>query len=354
MEEDREIQNSPLILFILGFYCALLLRSLNESRRRSLELRDDIDATDHVVISVLVTGVNPAAHELTGQISLQPRGALARDEVTPAVDLKLLTNNVRSQQEFDFPQGKRMNRIEAVFPLNGELNKYPFDRYVTTLWLLITTPTRKVQPQTSSVPEGTENEGPQGDHLLVGTTALQQSTVVPLTITLSASTPGIKFKGNVSRESSLKVTGYRTGNEAGRQCDRCFHPCDDVDDRAGHESAGHGVQGRDNRSKSRSGSALYLNLTDFRLASSSKRPTRCPAGGSIWGLCLLHLGGTYRGGVGHHHRMDVASALTGRAKMSYKEGAGPYLGNATLRQSRVVGGDRCMFFAVASRSGSGS
>jgi hypothetical protein len=196
-----------LILFILVFYCALLLRSLNESRRRSLELRDDIDATDHVVISVLVTGVNPAAHELTAQISLRPRGALARDEVTPTVDLKLLTNNVRSQQEFDFPKGKRMNRIEAVFPLNGELNKYPFDRYVTTLWLLMTTPTRKVQPQTSSVPEGKENEATQGDHLSVGTIALQQSTVVPLTITLSASTPGIKFKGNVSRESSLKVTG---------------------------------------------------------------------------------------------------------------------------------------------------
>jgi hypothetical protein len=196
-----------LILFILVFYCALLLRNLDESRRRSLELRDDTDATDHVVISVLVTGVNPATQELTAQMSLRPRGALARDEVTPAVDLKLLTNNVRSQQEFDFPKGKRMNRIEAIFPLNGELNKYPFDRYGTTLWLLMTTPTRKVQPQTSSVPEGTENEGPQSDHFSVGTTALQRSTIVPLTITLSASTPGIKFKGNVSRESSLKVTG---------------------------------------------------------------------------------------------------------------------------------------------------
>ena len=105
-----------LILFVLGFYCAVLLRNLNEAGRRSLTLRDDTDATDHVVISVLVTGVNPATQELTAQISLRPRGALAKDEVTPAVDLELLTNNVRSQQEFDFPQGKRMNRIEAVFP----------------------------------------------------------------------------------------------------------------------------------------------------------------------------------------------------------------------------------------------
>ena len=138
-----------LLLFsVLGFvYFSVLLRGLNEGSRRSLQLRDDAGATDHIVISVLVTGVNPATQELTAQISLRPQGALAQDEVTPAVDLKLLTNNVRSQEQFDFPKGKRMNRIEAVFPLNGELNKYPFDRYGTTLWLLITTPAREAQPK---------------------------------------------------------------------------------------------------------------------------------------------------------------------------------------------------------------
>jgi len=47
----------------------------------------------------------------------------------------------------------------------------------------------------------------EGDHLAVGATALQQNMTVPLTIVLSASTPGIKFSGNVSRENSLKVTG---------------------------------------------------------------------------------------------------------------------------------------------------
>jgi hypothetical protein len=170
-------------------------------------------------MSVLVTGVNPATQELTAQITLRPQGALALDEVTPAVDLKLLTNNVRSQQEFDFPKGKRMNRIEAVFPLNGELNKYPLDHYRTTLWLLMTTPAQKTQPLSSNIPAGsgapggagvpetTEGEVSHGDHLAVGATALRQSTTVPLTIALSASTPGIKFSGNVSRENSLEVTG---------------------------------------------------------------------------------------------------------------------------------------------------
>ena len=208
-----------LVLSILVFYCLILFRNLDEGKRRSLQLRDDTDAADHVAMSVLVTGVNPATQELTVQIALRPQGALAQDEVTPAVDLRLLTNNVRSQQEFDFPKGKRMNRIEAVFPLNGELNRYPLDHYSTTLWLLMTTPGQKIQPktpqipkdsplpQTTAVPGTTEAEASQGEHLAVGATELQQSTMVPLTIALSASTPGIKFNGNVSRESSLKVTG---------------------------------------------------------------------------------------------------------------------------------------------------
>jgi hypothetical protein len=202
-----------LVLSILAFYCTILLRNLDEGKRRSLRLRDDIDSTDHVVMSVLVTGVNPVTQELTAQIGFRPEGALAQDEVTPAVDLKLLTNNVRSQQEFEFPKGKRMSRIEAVFPLNGELNRYPLDHYDTTLWLLMTTPARKARPQapaisqSAPVPGNGEEEVSPGDHLAVGAAALKQSTTVPLTIALSASTPGLKFNGNVSRESSLKVTG---------------------------------------------------------------------------------------------------------------------------------------------------
>jgi hypothetical protein len=195
----------PLICVLLILYCTVLLRNLNEGSRRSLKLRDDIDSNDHVAMSVIVTGVNPAAQELTAQISLRPQGSIAQDEVTPAVDLKLLINNVRSQEEFDFPRGKRMNRIAAVFPLNGELNKYPFDRYWATLWLLMTT-ARETQPQTSHAPEGTAKEEFQAEHLAVGATALKQNVSVPLTISLSASTPGIKFGGNVSRGSSLKVT----------------------------------------------------------------------------------------------------------------------------------------------------
>ena len=95
-----------LILFLLFLYCTLIVRNLNEGSRRSLHLRDDTDSADHVRVSVLVTAVNPAAQELTAQIGFRLQGAMASDEVTPAVDLKLLVNNVRGQQEFDFPKAK--------------------------------------------------------------------------------------------------------------------------------------------------------------------------------------------------------------------------------------------------------
>jgi hypothetical protein len=180
-----------LLAFLAFVYCFVLVRSLTEASRRSLQLRDDSDATDHVAISVLVTDVNTSAQELTAQISLRPQGALAQDEVTPAVNLKLLTNAVRSQQEFDFPKGKRMNRIEAVFPLNGEINRYPLDRYQTTLWMLMTTPAGKKQPQSLNNPGSAETQAIQE---AVGTNTLQQSTVVPLTITFSASPQGSSSK----------------------------------------------------------------------------------------------------------------------------------------------------------------
>jgi hypothetical protein len=184
-----------LIIFVMVVYSLVLLRGLSEGSRRSLQLRDDTDATDHILVSLFVTTVNPATHELTAQISIRPQGVLAQDEVTPAV---------KGQQEFNFPKGQRMNRIEAVFPLNGELNRYPFDRYETTLWMFMTTPSKKKQ---SPVPNLAEPAEEQAIQEVVGSNALQQRTAVPLAVNLSASTPGLKFEGSVSRQSSLKVTG---------------------------------------------------------------------------------------------------------------------------------------------------
>src|SRR5580658_3746576 len=93
------------IFFVLAFYVAILLRGLTESTRRSLQLTGQTDAADQVLISILITNASPTGQELTAQLGFRVVGSIAKDDVTPAVDLKLLVNNFRGQQEFDFPKG---------------------------------------------------------------------------------------------------------------------------------------------------------------------------------------------------------------------------------------------------------
>jgi hypothetical protein len=195
------------VLGIIALYVAVLARGSTESTRRSLQLRDETSAQDRVAVSVLVTNVNPATHELTARLGFRLAGSIAEDEVTPAADTKLLINNVRGQQEFDFPRGKRTNRIEAVFPLDGNLNNYPLDHYETTMWLLMTIPPASNKPQISKGPESLPQEALHEEQLAVGAVTLQRSTPIPLSLVLSAKIPGIKFRGSVTRNEGTQVTG---------------------------------------------------------------------------------------------------------------------------------------------------
>jgi hypothetical protein len=196
-----------IFLLILVVYSAVVFRGFTESTRRSLLLRDETDAADRVSISIVTTNANPATHELTAQVSFRLSGNIAKDEVTPAVDLHLLINNFRGEQEFEFAKDKRMSRIEVVFPLNGDLNKYPLDRYDTTVRLLMTTPARNAQPEVPTIPASITQHTHPTDELAVSPSALLQNAPVALSISLSASVPGIRFEGNVSRGSSQEPTG---------------------------------------------------------------------------------------------------------------------------------------------------
>jgi hypothetical protein len=196
-----------IIVFVVVLYIAVVLRGTTESTRRSLQLRDETPAHDRIVVSVLVTNVNPVTQELTAQLGFRLAGNIALDEVTPAADLELLINNVSGQQAYDFPKGKRMNRIEVVFPLNGDLNKYPFDRYETTMWLLMTAPAASNKAQVPKTPGTQPQDAPHAEKLAIGAVTLQRNAPLPLSLALSASIPGIKFRGSVTRNESTQVTG---------------------------------------------------------------------------------------------------------------------------------------------------
>jgi hypothetical protein len=196
-----------LVVGILAVYVAVLLRGTTESTRRVLQLRDETPAHDRVAVSVLVTNVDPAAQELTAQLDFRFAGSIARDEVTPAVDLTLLINNVGDEQQFDFPRGKRTHLIQAVFPLKGDWNKYPLDRYETTMWFLITAPEAVKKAQVSKAPEDQPQEPVQSSQLAIGAVTLEHNTPIPLSLNVSAAIRGIKFQGSVGRNATTQLVG---------------------------------------------------------------------------------------------------------------------------------------------------
>lgn len=197
MQNKRRKLRVLAIVLTLASYIAVVIAGLTESRRRSLALREDVDTSDRVLVSIVVTNANPTTQKLTAQLAFQLTGRIAKDSVTPAVDLKLLINNVGGQEEFTFLKGERMNRIEAIFPLNGNLNEYPFDRYETTLWLLMTTPVQNMRPQASKKRAPTTKH--DFDELAVSSSEMQQNAPVALSTSTSASIPGIRFEGDVSQ-----------------------------------------------------------------------------------------------------------------------------------------------------------
>jgi hypothetical protein len=207
------------ILLVLVVYVTTLFRNLHESERRSLRLKSEILATSQVLVSIRIVKVDTSIGEMTARISLLLAGKIAKDEVTPTADLKLLLNSHRGTQEFEFLKGRRVSPIEAVFSLDGNANNYPFDRYESNLGMLMTTPSRAPQKQVrpDKDEQGKEEPANAFGQLMVGTTALQKSEPVPIRLELLASVPRVRFEGKIAEIPGEGVEGItlrltRAGN----------------------------------------------------------------------------------------------------------------------------------------------
>ena len=195
------------ILLVVAAYFAVLSRNLHESERRSLQIKSETREANYVFVSIRIVNVDTGAGEMTARIHLRLAGSIANDEVTPNVDLKILLNSSRGTQEFEFPKGRRLSPIEAVFSLDGNVDKYPFDSYESNLWMLITSPSRTRQAQVQPGHAERKKQEPANafDQVMVGTAALQRSEPVPIRLELSASVPRIDFQGKIAEIPGERV-----------------------------------------------------------------------------------------------------------------------------------------------------
>ena len=166
---------------LLAFFASGVVDYVEEKiSQLSLKLTDETIEADRVRISVTITSVNPEKRQITAQLGFLPMGALAREVAIPRTDLKLLVNNIQGPHEFAFPAGERMHRIEVTIPLDGDLNRYPFDKYDATIRLFMETPRPAKKPAAPPISEAPQEQSvvtPDLDELVVEATAQQSNKI---------------------------------------------------------------------------------------------------------------------------------------------------------------------------------
>lgn len=209
------------IPLVIAFYLAVLVYNLHESDRRSLTLKQDSPAADAVHVSLKIVNLDVARGEITARMQIRLTGKIAKDEFTPAVNLRFLVNAFQGQQRYELDRGERMSPLTVVFPLAGEPNLYPLDTHEAILAFAATKPGQAVKPppspekttslldQLKKAGESETGETPPGQVELVGKTELASRTWVPVSFDLSASIPGFKFEGEVIETGQEQVTGIQ-------------------------------------------------------------------------------------------------------------------------------------------------
>lgn len=216
------------IPLVIVLYVTVLFHNLSESERRTLRLQQEGPATERMHVSLKIVSVNVARAEVTARLQVGLSGKIAKDEFTPAVNLRLLVNAVNGQQHYEFQRGERLVPFEVVFALGGDPNMYPFDKYQSTLAFLASKPVQVVKrppPRPPAAPapakpksflERLTGDGeketkessamPAAPDTLVGTSELASHAPLPVSFDLSASIPGFKFEGEIAQRGLDEVT----------------------------------------------------------------------------------------------------------------------------------------------------
>ena len=201
-------KTTPVVFWLLGLlYVSILVRNLNESQRRSLRLHADARTADNVRVPIRILSADLNRGEVTAVLGFELRGDLGIDAATPAVDLKLLLSTSRGPTEVDFPRGRRMNPVEAVFGTTGNPSRYPFDQHTASLGIRMVARGRAgsgpIGPSPaagaageprSGAPSTGPSEGTPGPTTALGSG--QPFSPVPIEVDLSASVPGVQFQRN--------------------------------------------------------------------------------------------------------------------------------------------------------------
>lgn len=153
------IQRWHLVVVVVGL-CAVASAYLYAASGKSRYHEKPEQVSEGVNVLLDLVSINPAQHELTMRIELAPKGSYwNEDDDTFAVPLRLIAKSaVEGSVVTDIPAGQPVgNDYKIVFPIDGDPQKYPVDRYEYAFAqshnpkVLITAPLLKIEKMDGNV-----------------------------------------------------------------------------------------------------------------------------------------------------------------------------------------------------------
>lgn len=208
----KEMIVGVIVLAVIGgamWYTLGLFQA--ESGKKVIDISQAGDAAaSHVETHVKLMSIDPIKGDASARFEFEPSENLLGEDGSLKQDLKLYVNSANGKQEIDFPKGKLMNPVEAVFNMHdGQATEYPYDKYIADIDIYITKAPKKDDAKKAEVVPAKPAEGEEGTQAPANPSEAEDDDMA-LSVDFSGSIPGYNIGAAKAKYSEIDFVGIET------------------------------------------------------------------------------------------------------------------------------------------------
>lgn len=195
----RFVAAAIVVLAIIGGYVSLLSYFRNESDKRSTAVEvGDASGAVGLEVSAWLVSVDQQQEQAVIRVNFQPKGAIADEDGTLKVPVRLYVNSANAAQDRAFEKGKAMNPTDVTVDLyDSSITKYPFDKFKADLIL-------SASAQMPKAEEKSEADGAEAGAPAAPAAPAVETVGVPIAVNFFGGLHGLKIQaGETSSEDGV-------------------------------------------------------------------------------------------------------------------------------------------------------
>ncbi len=206
----KEIIVGLVLLVIVGAAMMYTLSVFNtEGVKRGTDISQAGDkAASHVETHVKLVSIDPIKGDATARFEFEPSESLLGTDGSLKEDLKLYVNSANGKQEIDFPKGKLMTPVEAIFNMHdGQATEYPFDKYIADIDIYIAK-SKPAEKKKTDAPAAAEPKETADDH--IEKKDEPESDDMAISVDFTGSIPGYSINAVKAKYTEVDFVGIET------------------------------------------------------------------------------------------------------------------------------------------------